>query len=87
MICYPFLLLIIGNPNLCSHYYNPRCHLQYLRHPAPILNNTELYEETGQTVLVVLLAGLGVVPGQLLKLQTKQHNLVQNSISIRLVVY
>ena len=34
-----------------------------------VLDHAELDEETGQTVLVVLLRGLGVVPRELLKLQ------------------
>ena len=40
-----------------------------------IFDDAELNEEAGKAVLVVLLAGLGVVPGQLLKLQAKKDYL------------
>ena len=51
-------------------------YLEYLRHPPSVLNNTELDEQAGQTVLVVLLTRLGVIPGQLLELESQQHNLM-----------
>ena len=53
-----------------------RSYLQDLWDTPSILNDAELDEETGQAVLIVLLARLGVIPRELLKLQTKQHNLV-----------
>ena len=51
-------------------------YLEYLRHPPSVLNNTELDEQAGKAVLVVLLTRLGVIPGQLLELESQQHNLV-----------
>ena len=51
-------------------------YLEYLRHPPSVFNNTELDEQAGQAVLVVLLTRLGVIPGQLLELESQQHNLV-----------
>ena len=51
-------------------------YLEYLRHPPSVLNNTELDEQAGQAVLVVLLTRLGVIPGQLLELESQQHNLM-----------
>ena len=50
-------------------------YLEYLGDPPAILDDTELYKETRKTILVVLLTRLGVVPGQLLKLQAQQHHL------------
>ena len=46
-------------------------YLQYLWNSATVFNDTELDEKTRQTVLIVLLAWLGIVPGQLLKFQAK----------------
>ena len=50
-------------------------YLQDLGDPPSILNDAELYEEAGQAVFIILLARLGIVPRQLLKLQPKENNL------------
>ena len=50
-------------------------YLEYLRNPSSILYNTKLNEQARQTVFIVLLTRLGVIPRELLKLEPEQDNL------------
>ena len=58
-------------------------YLQDLGDSPAVLNDAELNEEAGKAIFIILLAWLGVIPGELLKLQTKQNNLKKQTLIAR----